>query len=201
MGQIKVIKDLDGIQGLCLVIPAVHGDSRGYFMETYSQRDMSEAGIDALFVQDNQSMSVKGVLRGLHFQKEFPQTKLVRVIRGEVFDVAVDIRAGSATYGKWHGELLSEENKHQFLIPRGFAHGFLVLSDKVEFCYKCDDFYHPNDEGGIAWNDPEIGIRWPKLEGEYKGTAGAEGYTIDGIPLNLSEKDQIWTKLNELDVL
>lgn len=158
MGQIKVEKDLDGIKGLCLITPAVHGDNRGYFMETYSQRDMAEAGIDINFVQDNQSMSVKGVLCGLHFQKQYPQTKLVRVIKGEVFDVAVDLRAGSETYGKWHGELLTEENKKQFLVSRGFAHGFLVLSDAAEFCYKCDEFYHADDEDGLDWNDPEIGI-------------------------------------------
>ncbi len=198
MGQIKIEKDLDGIKGLCLITPAVHGDSRGYFMETYSARDMEEAGIDIVFVQDNQSMSTKGVLRGLHFQKQFPQTKLVRVIKGEVFDVAVDLRPGSPTYGKWHGELLTEENKNQFLIPRGFAHGFLVLSDIAEFCYKCDDFYHPNDEGGLAWNDPEIGIVWPKLTGEYKGSADSEGYTVDGVALNMSDKDKLWTGISGL---
>ena len=198
MGQITVEKNLSGIEGLCLIVPAVHGDSRGYFMETYSARDMKEAGLDILFVQDNQSMSTKGVLRGLHFQKEYPQTKLVRVIKGQVFDVAVDLRKGSATYGKWHGELLTEENKKQFLIPRGFAHGFLVLSEEAEFCYKCDDFYHPNDEGGLAWNDPEIGISWPKLEGEYQGSASAQGYMVDGVPLNLSEKDQLWKGIKEL---
>lgn len=197
MGQIKVEKDLDGIKGLCLITPAVHGDNRGYFMETYNQRDMAEAGLDINFVQDNQSMSVKGVLRGLHFQKQYPQTKLVRVIKGEVFDVAVDLRAGSGTYGKWHGELLTEENKKQFLVPRGFAHGFLVLTDTAEFCYKCDDFYHPNDEGGLAWNDPEIGIVWPKLKGEYKGSASAEGYSVDGVALNLSEKDQKWLGIKD----
>ena len=190
MGQIIVEKDLDGIVGLCLITPAVHGDDRGYFMETYSQRDMEEAGLNYTFVQDNQSMSTKGVLRGLHFQINYPQTKLVRVIKGEVFDVAVDLRKGSKTFGQWHGELLSEENKKQFLVPKGFAHGYLVLSDMAEFCYKCDDFYHPNDEGGLAWNDPEIGVKWPKLKGKYKGTASAEGYTVDGAPLKLSEKDQ-----------
>lgn len=198
MGQIKVENDLGGIKGLCLITPTVHGDNRGYFMETYSQRDMEEAGVCINFVQDNQSMSVKGVLRGLHFQKQYPQTKLVRVIKGEVFDVAVDLRAGSRTYGKWHGELLTEENKKQFLIPRGFAHGFLVLSDTAEFCYKCDDFYHPNDEGGLAWNDPEIGIVWPRLEGEYSGSASAVGYTVDGVVLNLSEKDQTWLDLKDV---
>lgn len=198
MGQIKVERNVNGIEGLCVISPAVHGDSRGYFMETYSQRDMEENGIHIVFVQDNQSMSVKGVLRGLHFQKQFPQTKLVRVIKGSVFDVAVDLRADSETYGKWYGIELTAENKKQFLIPRGFAHGFLVLSDAAEFCYKCDDFYHPNDEGGLAWNDPEIGIAWPEITGSYNGTASAEGYTMaDGTPLNLSEKDQRWLGLKE----
>ena len=158
MGQITVEKNVGGIEGLCVITPTVHGDNRGYFMETYSQRDMEEAGIHIDFVQDNQSCSTKGVLRGLHFQKQFPQTKLVRAIRGSVFDVAVDLRKDSKTYGKWYGVELTEENKKQFLIPKGFAHGFLVLSDVAEFCYKCDDFWHPNDEGGLAWNDPEIGI-------------------------------------------
>lgn len=195
MGQIKVDKNVGGIEGLCVITPAVHGDNRGYFMETYSQRDMEEEGLCYNFVQDNQSSSVKGVLRGLHFQKQFPQTKLVRVIKGSVFDVAVDLRSGSATYGKYYGIELTEENKKQFLIPRGFAHGFLVLSDVAEFCYKCDDFYHANDEGGMAWNDPEIGIVWPKLAGKYNGTASAEGYTVDGVPLNLSDKDQKWVGL------
>ncbi len=197
MGQIVVEKNVGGIEGLCVMTPAVHGDSRGYFMETYSQRDMEEAGFNITFVQDNQSMSRKGVLRGLHFQKTYPQTKLVRVIRGEVFDVAVDLRKGSPTFGKWHGEVLTEENKHQFLISKGFAHGFLVLSDVAEFCYKCDDFYHPNDEGGIAWNDPEIGIVWPRVIGEYRGNASAEGFTVDGVPLNLSDKDQQWDQLKK----
>ena len=197
MGQITVERNINGIEGLCVITPALHGDSRGYFMETYSARDMEEAGLDIVFVQDNQSMSTKGVLRGLHFQKHFPQTKLVRVIKGEVFDVAVDLRADSPTYGKYHGELLTEENKKQFLIPKGFAHGFLVLSDTAEFCYKCDDFYHPNDEGGMAWNDPEIGIKWPNLQGNYQGTASAEGYTVDGVALNLSEKDQKWLGIRE----
>ncbi len=193
MGQITVEKNIDGIEGLCVITPAVHGDNRGYFMETYNANDMKEAGLDILFVQDNQSMSAKGVLRGLHFQKQYPQTKLVRVIRGEVFDVAIDLRSGSATFGKYHGELLTADNKKQFLIPRGFAHGFLVLSDTAEFCYKCDDFYHPNDEGGMAWNDPEIGIRWPEVTGSYPGSADASGYTLsDGTPLILSDKDQKW---------
>ncbi len=197
MGQITVERNLSGIEGLCVITPVVHGDSRGYFMETYSQRDMAEAGFDITFVQDNQSMSTKGVLRGLHFQKQYPQTKLVRVIRGAVFDVAVDLREGSATFGMWHGELLTAENQRQFLIPKGFAHGFLVLSDEAEFCYKCDDFYHPDDEGGLAWNDPAIGVQWPGVAGEYRGSASAEGYTLDGIPLKLSEKDQKWPGIGE----
>lgn len=193
MGQIKVEKNVGGIEGLCVIEPAVHGDARGYFMETYNQRDMEEAGLDMVFVQDNQSCSTKGVLRGLHFQKEYPQGKLVRVIKGTVFDVAVDLRKGSATYGKWYGQMLSEDNKLQFYIPEGFAHGFLVLSDVAEFCYKCTDFYHPGDEGGLAWNDPAIGVKWPEVIGEYKGTASAEGYSLeDGTKLILSEKDQNW---------
>ena len=194
MGQIRVTPCPIG--GLYIIEPTVHGDSRGYFMETYSRRDMEEAGLTMEFVQDNQSMSTKGVLRGLHFQKNFPQTKLVRAIKGSVFDVAVDLRPGSATYGKWYGVELTEDNKKQFLIPRGFAHGFLVLSDKAEFCYKCDDFYHPNDEGGLAWNDPAIGIAWPQVVGQYKGSASAEGYCLaDGTALKLSEKDQKWDTL------
>ena len=196
MGQITVEKNVGGIEGLCVITPAVHGDNRGYFMETYSQRDMAEAGIDIIFVQDNQSCSTKGVLRGLHFQKQFPQTKLVRAIKGRVFDVAVDLRKDSKTYGKWYGVELTEENKKQFLIPKGFAHGFLVLSDVAEFCYKCDDFYHPNDEGGLAWNDPGIGIEWPELVGEYPGNADSAGYTLrDGTALNLSDKDKKWNPL------
>ncbi len=197
MGQIKVDKNVGGIEGLCVIVPSVHGDNRGYFMETYSQRDMTEEGLNYIFVQDNQSSSVKGVLRGLHFQKQFPQTKLVRVIKGTVFDVAVDLRYGSATYGKYYGIELTEENKKQFLIPRGFAHCFLLLSDYAEFCYKCDDFYHPNDEGGVAWNDPVIGIKWPNLAGEYQGTASAEGYMIDNVQLIISEKDQKWLGIKE----
>ena len=197
MGQIKVTKC--PIEGLYVIEPAVHGDSRGYFMETYNQRDMAEAGLNMVFVQDNQSMSTKGVLRGLHFQKKYPQGKLVRVIKGEVFDVAVDLRAGSETYGKWYGQLLSEENKKQFYISEGFAHGFLVLSDVAEFCYKTTDFYHPEDEGGIAWNDPDIGIEWPGVVGNYNGTASKEAYTLaDGTELKLSEKDQKLLPLKEM---
>ena len=195
MGKIKV--ETCEIEGLKVITPTVFGDERGYFMETYNYNDCKEAGIDMEFVQDNQSSSKKGVLRGLHFQKNFPQTKLVSVIKGSVFDVAVDLRVESKTYGKWYGIELTEKNKKQFLIPRGFAHGFLVLSDVAEFCYKCDDFYHANDEGGLAWNDPEINVEWPKLEGNYRGTASAEGYSIDGIALKLSDKDQKWLGIRD----
>ena len=194
MGQIKVTPA--PIEGLYVIEPTVHGDKRGYFTETYNLNDMKEAGLDMIFVQDNQSSAVKGVLRGLHFQKEHPQGKLVRVIRGVVFDVAVDLRKGSSTYGQWYGVELSEENHKQFYISEGFAHGFLVLSDIAEFCYKCTDFYHPGDEGGLAWNDPAIGIEWPELVGEYKGSADSEGYTLsDGTALNLSDKDKKWDTL------
>lgn len=196
MGQIKVTKA--PIEGLYVIEPTVHGDNRGYFIETYNQNDMREAGLNMVFVQDNQSMSTKGVLRGLHFQKEYPQGKLVRVIEGRVFDVAVDLRADSKTYGKWFGVELTGENNKQFYISEGFAHGFLVLSDTATFCYKVTDFYHPGDEGGVAWNDPEIGIAWPQLKGGYKGTANAIGYTLDdGTPLNLSDKDQKWVGIRQ----
>mgnify|MGYP000787031077 FL=1 len=156
MGQIKVKKCT--IDGLYIIEPTVHEDNRGYFIETYNQNDMYEAGLNMTFVQDNQSMSKKGVLRGLHFQKKYPQGKLVRVLKGRVFDVAVDLRRESKTFGQWYGIELSEENKKQFYISEGFAHGFLVLSDQAEFFYKCTDFYHPGDEAGIAWNDPDINL-------------------------------------------
>ena len=169
------------IEGVYVIEPTVFGDERGYFMETYSETDFKEAGLDYKFVQDNQSSSRRGVLRGLHFQKTHPQAKLVRVLSGEVFDVAVDLRDGSPTYGKWVGELLSADNKKQLMIPRGFAHGFLVVSDTAEFAYKCDDFYHPEDEGGLLWNS--VDIKWPEIEGE----------------LVLSEKDMKHPKLEELD--
>ncbi|MBR3126064.1 MAG: dTDP-4-dehydrorhamnose 3,5-epimerase [Mogibacterium sp.] len=198
MSQIKVTHNLGGIEGLCLIESTVHRDTRGYFVETFSQKDMYEEGLFFSFVQDNQSMSTKGVLRGLHFQKKFPQTKLVRVIKGTVYDVAVDLRLGSPTYGKYYGVILTEDNRKQYLIPRGFAHGYLVLSNVAEFRYKCDDFYHPNDEGGIAWNDPEIGIEWPEVIGTYQDTASAEGYTLsDGAKLIMSDKDQNWLPLKD----
>ena len=165
------------IEGLCIIEPTVFKDERGYFVETYNQNDMKQAGLDMEFVQDNQSMSSKGVLRGLHFQKQYPQGKLVRVIRGSVFDVAVDLREHSKTFGKWFGVELSAENMKQFYVPKGFAHGYLVLSDEAEFCYKCTDFYHPNDEGGLLWSDPDIGVKWPIQE---------------GTELIISDKDKAW---------
>lgn len=169
------------IDGVIIVDVKAYGDDRGCFMETYKRPDFIAGGIDVEFVQDNQSSSVKGVLRGLHFQIEHPQSKLVRVTKGTVFDVAVDLREGSPTFGAWEGCVLSAENKRQFFIPRGFAHGFLVLSDQAEFCYKCDDIYHPNDEGGYMWNDPAFGIAWPPMEGDD---------AFDEAQVILSEKDK-----------
>ena len=163
MGKITV--ETCEIEGLKVITPTVFGDARGYFMETYNYNDYKVAGIDQIFVQDNQSASKGGVLRGLHFQINYPQDKLVRVLSGEVYDVAVDLRQGSPTYGKWYGTLLSAENKKQFFIPKNFAHGFYVVSEYAEFAYKCTDFYHPNDEGGIIWNDPDIVVNWPIPEG------------------------------------
>ncbi len=185
MGKIKVTEDCNGISGLKVIEPAVFGDERGYFMETYNYNDFKEAGIDCEFVQDNQSASRKGVLRGLHFQINFPQDKLVRVVNGEVFDVAVDLRDGSDTFGKWFGVTLSAENKKQFFIPKGFAHGFVVLSDFAEFCYKVTDFYHPNDEGGLLWKDETIGVEWPMPQGMTEKD------------LILSDKDQVWGGLQQ----
>lgn len=180
MGKINVTTC--EIEGLKVIEPTVFGDARGYFMETYNYNDYAAAGIDMNFVQDNQSASKKGVLRGLHFQINYPQDKLVRVVTGRVFDVAVDLRKGSKTFGKWFGVELSAENKKQFFIPKNFAHGFLVLSAYAEFSYKCTDFYHPKDEGGIAWNDPDINVAWPIPE---------------GIELILSEKDKNWGSFKE----
>ncbi len=180
MGKIKVTPC--EIEGLYVIEPTVFPDERGYFMETYNQNDFREAGLDMVFVQDNQSMSVRGVLRGLHFQKQYPQGKLVRALRGAVYDVAVDLRANSPTFGKWFGVELTAENKKQFYIPEGFAHGFLVLSDEAEFAYKCTDFYHPGDEGGVAWDDPELGIAWPLAK---------------DMELIISDKDKKWGGFGE----
>lgn len=183
MGKFNFIKT--SIDGVIIVEPTAFGDSRGYFMETYQKEDFIKGGIDVEFVQDNQSMSTKGVLRGLHFQKQYSQSKLVRCIRGSVFDVAVDLRKGSPTFGKWEGVILSAENKRQFFIPKNFAHGFLVLSDEAEFVYKVDDFYHPNDEGGLMWNDSDIGIKWP-IE--------------DGMEIKLSDKDKLHPPFSEFKI-
>jgi len=181
MSKFKLIET--DIEDLYIIEPTVFGDNRGYFLETYNARDFKEIGLDLKFVQDNESCSKKGVLRGLHFQYKYPQGKLVRVIKGEVFDVAVDLRKNSKTYGKWYGVILSEENKRQFYVPEGFAHGFLVLSDMAVFTYKCTDFYHPEDEGGILWNDPDININWP----------------LDRVEeVILSEKDKKWGNLKSL---
>lgn len=180
MGKITV--ETCEIEGLKVITPTVFGDARGYFMETYNERDFVEAGIDVTFVQDNQSASSQGVLRGLHYQINHPQDKLVRCLSGEVFDVAVDLRRDSKTFGKWFGVVLSAENKKQFFIPKGFAHGFYVISEYAEFAYKCSDFYTPGDEGGLMWNDPDIGVEWPLVE---------------GVALNLSDRDTKWGGIKE----
>ena len=177
----KIIKT--DIEGLVVLEPKVFGDNRGYFMETYNQKDFEEAGLHYNFVQDNQSHSTKGVLRGLHFQKTHPQAKCVRVLDGKVYDVAIDLRKGSPTYGKYFGVVLSGENKKIFMIPRGFAHGFLVLSEQATFTYKCDEFYHPEDEGGIIWNDPDVNVAWPKVENVL-----------------LSAKDQVLPRLKDIKI-
>lgn len=186
MGQVRVVAET-GIEGLKVLETTKHGDSRGYFMETYNQNDFKEVGIDCTFVQDNQSFSKKGVIRGLHFQNgEYSQAKLVRVVKGSVYDVAVDLRKDSSTYGKAYGVLLTEDNNRQFFIPENFAHGFLVLSDEAIFCYKVNKFYQPGDEGGLIWNDPELGIDWPLEE-------------VGGIQnLTFSEKDTKWPTLKNL---
>ena len=183
MGKFKFKKT--NIEGIYIIEPMVFGDDCGYFMETYHAEEFKEAGLDLDFVQDNQSKSKKGVLRGLHFQYTKPQGKLVRALRGTVFDVAVDLRSNSPTYGMWEGIILSEENKKQFYIPEGFAHGFVVLSDEAEFTYKCTNFYDSEDEGGILWNDPSIKIDWP----------------IDVNEIILSEKDKKWKTLKEKSVV
>ena len=183
MGKFKKINT--SIDGVYIIEPTVFGDNRGYFMETYSKIDFEEIGLNYDFVQDNQSKSKKGVLRGLHFQKENTQAKLVRCIKGEVFDVAVDLRPKSETYGKWEGVILTEENKKMFMIPKGFAHGFLVLSDEAEFAYKCDDVYNSSAEGGLKYDDPDVNIEWPM--GNLKKEE-----------LITSEKDALWPSLQQL---
>lgn len=184
MSKIMVLHNPNNIKGLAVITPTVNSDQRGYFVETYNQNDMISEGLDLIFVQDNQSMSTRGVLRGLHFQKQYSQGKLVRVISGSVFDVVVDLRKDSDTYGNWYGIELSSDNMKQLYIPSGFAHGFLVISDTAVFAYKCTDFYHPNDEGGLAWNDPAIGIEWPLEE-------------IDEV--KLSDKDKMNPTLKEIE--
>ena len=183
MGKFKFIET--GIEDMFVVEPTVFEDNRGYFMETYQENEFKQAGHDLTFVQDNQSKSTKGVLRGLHLQLKYPQGKLVRVIKGKVFDVGVDLRGDSPTYGKWYGEILSEDNKKQLYVPPKFAHGFLVLSDEAEFLYKCTEFYHGEDESGIMWNDEDIAIDWP----------------LDGIDeIILSDKDKEWKTLKESQI-
>ncbi|MFZ7133395.1 MAG: dTDP-4-dehydrorhamnose 3,5-epimerase [Eubacteriales bacterium] len=182
----KFIFNKTNINDLYIIEPAVYGDNRGYFMETYNAKEFIEAGLTMMFVQDNHSKSKKGVLRGLHFQQKYPQGKLVRVVHGEVFDVAVDLRRNSNTFKNWYGVVLSEENKKQYYIPEGFAHGFLVLSDEADFTYKCTHYYHPEDEGGIYWNDPGIGIEWPLK---------------DIHEVIISEKDSKWKTLSKQEFL
>jgi len=170
------------IQGMYVISPTVFGDDRGYFMETYSYSEFKTAGLDMLFIQDNQSKSKKGVLRGLHFQTKNPQGKLVRVICGEVFDIGVDLRKESETFGKWYGEVLSSDNKKQLYIPEGFAHGFLVLSDTAEFVYKCTRLYDPSGEDGLRWDDPNIAVQWP---------------IATDMKILLSEKDKVQPSFSE----
>ncbi|WFD11392.1 dTDP-4-dehydrorhamnose 3,5-epimerase [Tepidibacter hydrothermalis] len=183
MSKFEFIKT--DIDGLYIIEPTVFGDDRGFFMETYNYKEFKENRLDMTFVQDNHSKSKKGVLRGIHFQNKYPQGKLVRVIKGTVFDVAVDLRKNSKTYGYWLGIILSEENKRQFYIPEGFGHGFLVLSNEAEFVYKCTDYYYPDDEGGIIWNDPDINIDWPTD-------------CVDKVIL--SDKDKNWSILKETNI-
>ena len=195
MGQIRIESNVNGIMGLNIISPTIHKDKRGYFIETYSKRDFMESGIDIDFIQDNQSYSTKGILRGLHFQKQHPQTKLIRAIMGSIYSVAVDLRCDSLTYGKWYGVVLDSNEHKQFLIPKGFAHGFLCLSNEAIVCYKCDEFYHPDDEMGIIWNDPELCIEWLGVTAK----APDDNYVLsDGSPIILSAKDSMFKTLSEL---
>ena len=196
MGRFNLIDT--GIKDLKVIKYDPYIDNRGYFYEAYNKNDFIKMGINEEFVQDNISMSSQGVLRGLHFQINYPQSKLVRCLKGQVYDVAVDLRVNSETFGKYYGILLSEDNNTMFYIPKNFAHGFLVLSSEAELCYKVSDFYRPDDEGGLAWNDPEIGIKWPNVAGNYSGSASPDGYLFDGIALSLSEKDQRQPSWREL---
>ena len=186
MSQIEVEHNLNNIRGLVVITPTLHGDARGYFMETYNVNEMKAEGLDMTFVQDNQSCSTKGVLRGLHYQKQYPQGKLVRVISGSVYDVAVDLRRNSPTYGHYYGIILDDKTNQQFYIPQGFAHGFLVLSDTAVFTYKVTDFWHPNDEGGLAWDDADIKVAWPLAQ-------------LGGSKILLSDKDSKNPTLKELE--
>lgn len=185
MGKLNIIPC--EIEGLYIIEPYVFRDERGYFYETYSEKDFFDNGLTMKFVQDNESHSTKGVLRGMHFQKTHPQGKLVRALSGTVYDVVVDMRVGSATFGKWAGVELSAENKRQLYIPEGFAHGYFVLSDEATFAYKCTDFYCPGDDGGIPYNDPDVGIVWP----------GVNDGTQTGTPVNIIDRDANWPKLKE----
>ena len=177
------------IKGVYEIEVKKYGDNRGYFMETYKKKDFDEAGLVYDFIQDNQSKSKKGVLRGLHFQKTYPQAKLVRCIEGEVFDVCVDLRKNSPTYGKWHGVVLSAEKGNQFMIPRGFAHGFVVLSETATFCYKVDEFYHPEDEGGLMWNDSDIGIDWPDVGEILLSEKDMANQSLKSIKIHFKQKN------------
>lgn len=189
VGQMNIISC--PLEGVFVVEPRVFGDERGYFFESYNERDMIAAGLDLRFVQDNQSMSRRGVMRGMHFQTKHPQGKLVQVLQGRVYDVVVDIRKGSPTYGQYFGLELSSDDHRQLYVAPGLAHGYLTLSDYAVFAYKTSDFYHPEDEGGILWNDPEIGIQWPEI--------AEDGTTmLDGTPLNIIERDRQWPTLRKL---
>ena len=191
------IEKLD-LEGMLLIHAHVANDNRGFYRKNFERNIFAENGLDFSVTEWSDIYSHKGAIRGLHFQTGESQAKLLHVIKGAIYDVAVDLRRDSSTFGKWHGETLRENDHKGLYIPEGFAHGFLVLSDEAEFCYKCTDFYHPGDEGGLAWNDPEIGIEWPELTGEYHGTASGEGYALtDGTKLNLSEKDVLWKGLKD----
>lgn len=192
----RIIVEATPLKGVYVIEPHVFGDERGYFFESYNERDFQTFGLEMRFVQDNQSMSTRGVLRGMHFQKQHAQGKLVRTLAGSVYDVVVDIRPGSETYGKWFGVELSEDNHRQLYIEPGFAHGYLALTDKAVFAYKTTDYYHPEDEGGLLWNDPEIGIHWPCVEAGPDGSLRLQ----DGTELTINERDRHWPTLAQLEI-